>query len=316
MGYTQLGSREYKVMLERTEFGPAATLEAYARRFWSDVVAQPVPGDSTGITIGDELELPDDPDWRRTTAPDGRRVEFFDDEDGSLRDAEYVLRRRGTGDDMKLTLKRRSADRVLASSKQIDRREANWNRPKRTKKVKQKFEEDIKIADDSSGRNRFRQRSLYGLSIDLEGRGVEHVPLESVAEVGDIFPGFQSAIGLPGDTGLTQLREPIAEHVLKVDSVLEFLRGDEDDTSAALVAWYADRSDEPCVIEFSFKHKDDEPDFGAGVARRCRLLLMTLDRLGGWRPDVDDRITKTAWTYQHSRLEPGRPVGVGRHAAE
>ena len=99
---------------------------------------------------------------------------------------------------MKLRLKRRSADPVLASSKQIDRREANWNRPKQTNKVNQKFEEDIKIADDSSGRNRFRQRSLYGLLIDLEGAG--------------------------------------SEHVLKVDSVLEFLRGDEDDTSAALVA--------------------------------------------------------------------------------
>lgn len=302
MGYTQLGSREYKVMLERSQFGSADELEADAQRFWSALRARPAARTGSGATIGDELELPEEFVWKRKTDRQGRPVQFFDDDVGSFRALDYVLRRRGKGKERKITLKRRSSDRVLACSKQIDRGMAAHNRPRKKDKVERKFEEDIKVADDSSGQGRSRQRSLFGLSVDLEGRGVKDVSLDSVGDVDALFPGFASAVDLPADTLLTPLRDEVTEHVLEVDEPLLFLGDDEDATGAALVAWYVESSDTPCVVEFSYKHEDDETDFDAGVARRCQMLLMTLDGLDAWRPPLDERLTKTAWVYQNSRL--------------
>ena len=308
MGYTQLGSREYKVMLERSEFGSAESLEADAQRFWSTLRARPAPVTAAGATIGDELGLPEEFDWKRKTEREGRPVEFFDDDVGSLRALDYVLRRRGKGKNRKITLKRRSSDRVLACSKQIDRGKAARNRPDKKDKIERKFEEDIKVADDSGGQGRSRQRSLFGLSVDLEGRGVRNVPLGSIGDVDALFPGFASAVDLPADTVLTPLREEVTEHVLEVDAPLRFLGDDEDATGAALVAWYVESSDAPSVVEFSYKHEDDETDFDAGVAQRCQTLLITLDGLDDWRPPLDERLTKTAWIYQNSRLaDPSSP---------
>ena len=292
MAYEELQSREYKVMLEATLFGPPGELAGRAAEFWSAVRKQPV-GSDKGQKLADELDLSNSSDWTDET-PGGRPVEFIDTVDGQLYSRDYVLRRRGTGSDTRVTMKKRSPDRVIASHNHISWRRADKNRPNKGDRVKTKFEEDIKVTDDG------RLRSLFSHSVDVEGRGLDGLDITSVGDADELFPGFKEGVGLSKKTELGRILNPISEHVLEFDGQLRFLGGKDTRPAAALVAWYADGSVVPCVVEFSFKHKGIEADFDSDVAARCAVMMKTLARMDPWRPQT--KITKTRWVYREAGI--------------
>ena len=279
-------------MQDATLFGAPSELANRAAGFWSALRKEPARSGS-GRKLADELDLPKSPDWT-DEIPKGRPVEFIDTADGQLYSRDYVLRRRGTGTRTRVTMKKRSPDRVIASYNHISWRRAEKNRPSKADRVKTKFEEDIKVTDDG------RLRSLFSHSVDMEGRGLDGLDIASIGDADDLFPGFKDAVGLSKKIELSRILSPVSEHVLECGDHLRFLGGKDARAAAALVAWYADGSEVPCVVEFSFKHKGIEADFDEDVAERCAVMMKTLAGMDSWRPVT--KITKTKWIYREAGL--------------
>lgn len=274
MPYEELESREYKVMLEPARFGNATSLPARASEFW-DVLHQELPSSSA---LTSERRT-----WE-TSSP--RRVTFWDTPQGSLYRNDFVLRCRSDDRDRRVTLKKRTPDRVLASHNGIDKsaaEDAGFD-------LRRKFEEDIKLTDGG------RMCSLFSHSLDWRDPPRDVDLSNDIVE--RVFPGFGRTLGVDGDRlrplgGLT-----MTEHVAELDDV------EIGHTSAevALIAWYRTGADLPSVVEFSYRYRGDERDFDPRVAADAQLILMTLAQLVAWRPPDDRRITKTSWFYREAGL--------------
>ena len=286
MAYQSIGSREYKVMLNMNRFGSHEQLEKDAGTFWAALCAQ----------ASKILESNEDLQWKKG---DPRKVEFLDSDDGDalLYNHDFVLRRRRDEKGTKITLKKRSADRVLASNNRVDLDDANECAPEDSF-VRRKFEEDIKVTDDG------RPRSLFSHSLDLKGQDVSIKELDSVKKVDGFFPGFKKGVGLDADTSLAKVGNiDVTEYVLELKPVPQFLE-DEKGAGVAVVAWYADDEPAPCVVEFSFKYEGIEQALGRKLTEKSAHLLRILGKMNDWRPDPEDRLTKTRWVYTEAGLIP------------
>lgn len=306
MGSGELDSREYKVMLKPERFGSPDELEKGARKFWKELSARETPGNPDQM-IGETLGLPSKSSWDHKEK-NGRPVAFYDTPSGLLYPADYVIRRRGKGKDTKITVKKRSPDRVRAFNNHISTDEItdDWAsrlpddfEPKeKDKPFDGKFEEDVKPTDDG------RQRSLFSRSVDLEGKGLKVVSLDSINAVDEIFPEFAKGVGPIKERKLKRVGvAKVREHVLEFEGTLWFLGGKDAGGSACLVAWYEkERPKRPCVVEFSYKHKGPEPRFREDVAVAAALLLQVLVGMKRWRPKRP--LTKTRWIYDRADLVP------------
>ena len=286
MAYQPIGSREYKVMLNMNNFGSQTQLENDAGTFWAAFCAQ-----APKILDSDQ-----DLRWKKE---DPRKVEFLDSDDGdaSLYHHDFVLRRRRDAKGTKITLKKRSADRVLASNNRVDLDDANERAPEDSF-VRRKFEEDIKVTDDG------RPRSLFSHSLDLKGQDVSIKDLDSVKKVDSYFPGFKRGVDLDADTSLAKVGSiDVTEYVVELDGVPKFLK-DEKGAGAAVVAWYPDDKPAPCVVEFSFKYEGTEQAFGRKLTETSADVMRILGKMNDWRPGPKDRLTKTRWVYTKAGLIP------------
>jgi hypothetical protein len=275
MSYQELESREYKVMLDPTRFGDPSTLPSGAAAFWADLQER-LPNISV-LTAADE-------EWKPASA---REVTFWDTTDGALYRHDFVLRLRQDSGQGRVTLKKRTPDRVLASYNGIDKtagEHAGFD-------LRRKFEEDIKLSDDA------RMRSLFSHSLDWRDPPAG-IDLAVVDIVEHVFPGFGRAV----DADSEQLRRlggiTIAEHVVELPDVE--LGGKP--AEVALVAWYRAHDDLPSVVEASYRYEGDEHDFDPVVAANAVLVLDALANLLEWRPPEDQRITKTSWIYREAGI--------------
>ena len=271
MSYQELESREYKVMLDPGQFGAADALPSAAAAFWASL-QEALPRPSVLTTDGDV--------WRLSSP---RAVTFWDTDEGWLYQHDFILRHRSEDNSGRVTLKKRSPDRVLASHNRIkkaDGEDAGFN-------LERKFEEDIKLTDDDL------MRSLFSHSLDWRDPP-DFVDLSSNQIVERVFPGFRRAL----DVDDRRLRAvggiTMTEHVVELAEVE--LGGDQ--AEAAFVAWYRSGAARPSVVEFSYRYRGEERDFDPGVAADGLLVLTALAQLVSWRPQADRRITKTSWLYQ------------------
>ncbi len=256
-------------MLDPTRFAGRRALPSQASEFW-DSLREELP-DPSALTSKEPVWTPSSP----------RQVTFWDTPQGSLYRSDFVLRYRSDDTDARVTLKKRTPDRVLASHNGIDKKEAE----DAGFAMRRKFEEDIKLADTG------RMCSLFSHSLDW--RDPPHDVDLSSDILESVFPGFGRALHVDVDDlrplgGIT-----MTEHVIELADV----HLGHKPAEVALIAWYRAGLDAPSLVEFSYRHGGDEQDFDPRVAADAQLVLNTLARLLTWRPPDGQRITKTRWLY-------------------
>jgi hypothetical protein len=185
-----------------------------------------------------------------------------------------------------VTLKKRSADRVLAANNGIRKGESE----DAGFELERKFEEDIKLTDDG------RMRSLFSHTIDWKDPPPD-VDLARLEDVEEVFPGFCEAVSLEGVVLAPIGGIVVTEHVLELAEAE--LAGEP--IGVGLSVWYKDAADPPCVAEFSYKYEADEKDFDPAVAAAAMQVLTALGRMHDWRPP-GDKLTKTRWFYAEAGL--------------
>lgn len=280
MAFGDLGSREFKVMLDARKFGTRVELEAKAMEFWKEIEAH--------AEADDVATLKSDP---RFGAPRVRRVEFFDTPDGDVYGRDYALRRRvePANGETKITLKKRHADWVLALHNGISEKKAKQQNDDGD--FVPKFEEDVKPAVTG------RQRSLFSNSSTWAFDATDEIPpIDSVGAVNELFPGFAEAVDLD-DVTLAPIGQLQVDELVCKTNRLRFAHDEDVKVGAALVAWYCDH-DEPAVVEFSFRYEGDDVDNAdaAGDSSKLLQLLATID----WRSDGGP--TKTRWIYERAGI--------------
>lgn len=277
MGYRSLDSREYKVMLDPTRFGVPTSLPSTAEELWA-ALGEELP--SSGVLSSTK------PTWKMS-AP--RAVTFWDTQDGALYyRSDFVLRHRSDPERSRVTLKKRTPDRVLASYNGIDKsagEDAGFD-------LRRKFEEDIKLSGDGL------MQSLFSHSIDWEDTPKDVDLSDGILE--RVFPGIGRVLrGVDGDLcplgGLT-----LTEHVVEKAKVE--LGGQP--AEVALISWYQAGALCPSVVEFSYRYGDKERDFDPTAAESALLILQALVRLVAWRPLEVRTISKTSWLYREAGCTP------------
>lgn len=275
MAYEKVESREYKVMLDPTRFDAAADLPTVASALWDDL--QDLLPDPSVLSSKGHL-------WT-TSSP--RSVTFWDTAEGSLYQKNFVLRCRETDGVGRVTLKKRTPDRVLASHNRIrkgDAEDAGFD-------LRRKFEEDIKL-DDSD-----RMRSLFSHSLDWRDSpiGIDLCAGETVERA---FPGFGRAL----DVGAWRLRPlggiTVSEHVVQLAKV----KIGRDPAELALIAWYPTDCGAPSVVELSYRYGGREKNFDPRVAKAALRVLESLAEFVEWRPPEARKITKTNWIYREAGI--------------
>ncbi|GAA6134198.1 hypothetical protein NBRC116188_09870 [Oceaniserpentilla sp. 4NH20-0058] len=263
-----VGSREYKILLDPSAFtGNATTRATKVNDYWNDL-KNVIENDSIERNTSGNLSL------EKT-----RTVAFFDVQGScDLYNNNYTFRERVENTDREVTLKFRSADRFIASKKDMDGTESGWE---------SKFEEDLATPfvskysystkqEIGSSKNLNKLDDPIGLYLGLEDENLDDtLDIEKVS-------------------GLT-----VNEYVYRNASVdLGAL-----DAEFSLTLWYNETvtTTLPIVAEISYKYEDTNEGFSNNVVTRAKELftaMQTHSSFNNW--NAQNSLTKTATIYQYN----------------
>lgn len=266
-------SREYKMMLDPAPF---ADRDAAIGAFWGNVVdltkmSRTVRATKEAIGLKEK-----------------RTITFLDTPDHALRRQDLILRRReGNGGAPQYTLKCRSEDRYYAAGTDVTAIRGDNPEPK--------LEEDISPP--------FLCRFSNSFTITLKD-GKKGDPFATLGDAARTFPILgtlrQEGELIPAEAPLRPVRDFIAREEVYGGSKLVFGgnaagSGREDVATAALIVWAGDKEGgPPCVVEFSFRLRDEREKFTRELVRAARKLYEAIQKAKWARPDS---ITKTAFAY-------------------
>ena len=258
---TPVGSREYKLMLEPSNFNgsdPAPAVSA----FWSalqQVIASGI-GRSTSGTF---------------TLDKSRTVRFYDTPGSCLLyNNKLIFRERVENGNREVTLKYRSFDRFVSGYQDMSGTEND---------AETKFEEDIAAPYIV----KYSHSTTQGVS-DSKNLNDMNDPI-------GLYPGIESynfddtlPIAVVG--ALT-----VEERVYKGTSV--DLGSENGDFSLTL--WYASGNlTTPLVAEISFKYKDADEEYSENVVTRAQSLFIDMQTMSTWLSA--NAVSKTAFVYGYN----------------
>ncbi|MCG8362891.1 MAG: hypothetical protein MJA27_06095 [Pseudanabaenales cyanobacterium] len=267
-----VGSREYKVMLQKKRFiGSQIDLLERAGEFWNDF-----KGSIQDIVL--------DTDGSLNKVEKKRTVRFYDSADRHLQKSGYVFRERVDLNTRKreVTLKYRHPDRYISQDRDMAAADI--------KHGKTKFEEDIKLPFIK----------LYSFSTKQpisDGKN-----LNKLNDPGELYPDLKKRLKS------YQENEPIklvgnftAREMVIAGANFQIQKSPKVEANCALIAWYdaAGEEDKPVVVEFSFKYENKQEEYDGETSQRAYDVFGRLkDKLAEW---VDsDGPTKTAYVYSRA----------------
>ncbi|PHR81276.1 MAG: hypothetical protein COA59_15990 [Colwellia sp.] len=262
-----VGSREYKILLNTSSFTGNSSVRAYkVNNYWT-VLKNVIENSSIERNTSGSLSLEKD-----------RTVIFYDVEGScDLFNADYIFRERIDNRNREVTLKYRSPDRFIATKKDMDGTKAGW---------KSKFEEDLAAP--------FISKYSFSTKQDI-GNGKN---LNKMDDAVGLYPGledenFDETLDIDKVGNLT-----INEYVYKNASVdLGAL-----DSEFSLTLWYNESvsTTQPIVAEISFKYEETNEAFTNNVVTRAKNLFAAMQQdtaLVIW--NAQNSLTKTATVYQY-----------------
>jgi hypothetical protein len=263
-----VGSREYKLMLQASEFeGDDEKLLASARALWGDLAATILPH-VLSVRGGTEVE------HKR------RQVRFLDTAQKWLRSNNYVVRERLDLEDHErtVTLKFRHPDRYISQGREMAPADG--------------FEKDMKFEED------IKPEFLKLYSFSSSAIIPEGTKLATLADVAAIFPGLPRAVdAFPEGEKLEVVGGFTAHERVVKGASFQIRKNPETFAECSLTLWYPGKADDkPIIAEFSFKYEDPGEGYTAKLSQRAYDAFMAIQsQPGDW---VDAKsMTKTAYVY-------------------
>lgn len=259
-------SREYKLMLDRTEFQfntEAADVDAFLDD--AEVAIEAAIGRS--VTGSDSLDKV-------------RTVKFYDTAGScTLDNLGYSFRERIESGDSEVTLKFRDADRYISDFEDLSASSSSADT---------KLEEDIGINAVSAF------VSGYGHSTSIDNTRT----INDFQDINDQFPGFDADYGFSNSLALNlvgnlTISERVYEgRVIDLGSI---------DAEISVSLWYSaapSGAAVPFAVEVSFKYEDGSADYTKAVVNRAKQSFLALQGLSSW---VDlNSMTKTKLVYAYN----------------
>jgi len=259
---TQIDSREYKLMLDASQFA-GSNPTAQIANYWS----------ALGTLIDNDLNR----DRLGSFWLDKERTIIMYDTQGSclLHNNNLIFRERVENGDREVTLKYRSPDRYIAGSQDMDGTES---------KAQTKFEEDLAMPYVS----KFSHSSTQSIS--------ESKNINKLKDPIELYPDHMEQYNFDPQTPIVKVSDlTIYEKVYKGTKV------DLGNKNAefALTLWYTSpTSTTPVVAEISFKYEDENEDFAQNVVTRAKKLFELMQSLSSW--NNPNSTTKTAFVYNYN----------------
>lgn len=262
-----VGSREYKILLDTTSFsGNATTRATKVSNYWT-ALKNLIENDSIERDTSGSLSL-----------EKSRTVIFYDVENScDFFNAGYIFRERIDNGNREVTLKFRSPDRFIASKKDMDGTESGWE---------SKFEEDLAAPFSS----KYSYSTKQGIS--------QSKNLNKVDDPVGLFPGLDNE-NLDETLTIEKVGNlTVNEYVYKNASVdLGALDGE-----FSLTLWYNETvsTTQPIVAEISFKYEGANEGFSNNVVTRSKSLFSAMQEdstVASW--NAQNSLTKTATVYQY-----------------
>lgn len=258
-------SREYKLMLDASLF-TYNTEASDVDNFLDDAEFAIETAIARDVTGSESLEKV-------------RDVTFFDtDGDCQLKSLGYSFRERTENGDAEVTLKYRSADRYIADFEDLSADSSS---------AETKFESDV----GASSTNTFKVVYSHSTTIDNTRT------INEIEDINDEFPGFEGDYGLSDSIDLDPVGNiTVREHVYKGHKI----DLGQHDADISVTLWYSSipsGSDQPVVVEVSFKYEDSSADYTKKVVNRAKGAFESLQNLTTWTNPNSQ--TKTSWIYSY-----------------
>ncbi|WP_298943140.1 hypothetical protein [uncultured Psychromonas sp.] len=274
----EIDSREYKLLLNADLFtGDAASRASKVNDYWNALhnAIQNSTREKSAIESNASGSL---------SLNKNRTVSFYD-VPGScdLSNAGYSFRERVEKGKRKVTLKFRSADQSIASTKDLHGTKS---------KAKSKFEEDIAVSFVSTYSSSTTQK--IGNSKNLN----------KMDDPVGLYPGLKSEdfdqhLAIKKVSDLTVNEYVYESAIVKIGGIDEIAALN---TAFALTLWYNESvsTTQAIVAEISFKYKSDHGHFNSKVDTRAKALFTMMQynpQLTHW--NSTNSLSKTATIYQY-----------------
>ena len=274
----EIDSREYKLLLNADLFtGDAASRASKVNDYWNALhnAIQNSTREKSAIESNASGSL---------SLNKNRTVSFYD-VPGScdLSNAGYSFRERVEKGKRKVTLKFRSADQSIASTKDLHGTKS---------KAKSKFEEDIAVSFVSTYSSSTTQK--IGNSKNLN----------KMDDPVGLYPGLKSEdfdqhLAIKKVSDLTVNEYVYESAIVKIGGIDEIAALN---TAFALTLWYNESvsTTQAIVAEISFKYKSDHGHFNSKVDTRAKALFTVMQnnpQLTHW--NSTNSLSKTATIYQY-----------------
>ena len=274
----EIDSREYKLLLNADLFtGDAASRASKVNDYWNALhnAIQNSTREKSAIESNASGSL---------SLNKNRTVSFYDvPESCDLSNAGYSFRERVEKGKRKVTLKFRSADQSIASTKDLHGTKS---------KAKSKFEEDIAVSFVSTYSSSTTQK--IGNSKNLN----------KMDDPVGLYPGLKSEdfdqhLAIKKVSDLTVNEYVYESAIVKIGGIDEIAALN---TAFALTLWYNESvsTTQAIVAEISFKYKSDHGHFNSKVDTRAKALFTVMQnnpQLTHW--NSTNSLSKTATIYQY-----------------
>ena len=274
----EIDSREYKLLLNADLFtGDAASRASKVNDYWNALhnAIQNSTREKSAIESNASGSL---------SLNKNRTVSFYDvPESCDLSNAGYSFRERVEKGKRKVTLKFRSADQSIASTKDLHGTKS---------KAKSKFEEDIAVSFVSTYSSSTTQK--IGNSKNLN----------KMDDPVGLYPGLKSEdfdqhLAIKKVSDLTVNEYVYESAIVKIGGIDEIAALN---TAFALTLWYNESvsTTQAIVAEISFKYKSDHGHFNSKVDTRAKALFTMMQynpKLTHW--NSTNSLSKTATIYQY-----------------
>jgi hypothetical protein len=262
-------SREYKLVLKTENFrGKETDLINNAKVFWATFtkIISPVIKNTAGNL--DTINIK-------------REIRFFDTENFTLHDKDYIFRERKSLSNYKkeITLKFRHPDRYVSQDRDMQSRN--------TGKAETKFEEDIKAPF----------LKLYSFSASRPITGKQE--FKKINHIVKLYPGLAHQLNeKKGEEKLFIVNNLAIQEIVITGGELIISNDPLINAECALIIWYGSEAFEadPIIVEFSFRYGNKKEKYSGEVAQKAYDLFMLIqDGMKSW---IDSKeATKTGFVY-------------------
>jgi hypothetical protein len=262
-------SREYKLVLKTENFkGQESDLINNAKIFWTNLtkIISPVIKNTAG-----NLE----------TINSKREISFFDTENFTLHDKDYIFRERKSLSDNKkeITLKFRHPDRYVSQDRDMQ--------SQKTGKAETKFEEDIKAPF----------LKLYSFSSSRPITGKQQ--FKKIKHIVKLYPGLAHQLNKKsGEEFLSMVNNLAIQEIVITGGELIVSNDPLVNAECALIIWYGPEAFEadPLIVEFSFRYRNQKEKYSRETAQKAHDLFLLIQQ--GMKPWIDsNNATKTGFVY-------------------